>query len=220
MTAAMENQPQQRASDLRALAEAKLSTLSDAEKLLLEKVPTGDFAICGPNDDKTDPGNDPKHADNWGPARQVRAELIGWVCMDQNARKHVHWRGIQLHAADVTGPLDLSFANLPFPLALQLCHLKEAIDVRRAELSELDLQGSLVGGISADGVIVKNNVLLRYGFAALGVLWLPLAQIGGDLDCSEASFTNPPQEAVAGSGNALIADRTNVKGSVFLNITS
>lgn len=214
----MEDQPQERASDLKALAEAKFGkeTLSDAERLLLDKIPSGEWAICGPNRDKADSNNDPKDADNWGPKRQIRAELIAWLCMDREVRKGVHWRGIQVYGADITGPLDLPFVNIPFQLALRHCRLKAAINLRSAEVSQLDLQGGLVYGISADGVIVKNNVFFRNGFAAVGEVRILGAQIGGDLDCSGGTFTNPPKKDTAGSGVALRADRINVKGSFFL----
>jgi hypothetical protein len=213
----MENQPQGRASDLKALAEAKFGkeTLSDAEKLLLEKAPTGEWAICGPNDDNADPSNNPKDADNWGAARQIRAELLGWLCIDGDAQKQVHFRGIQVYGADITGLLRLWFVSFPFPLALQHCRLREGINLRRAEVSQLDFQGSLVYGMSADGLIVKNLVFLRNGFAAVGGVRLLGARIGGDLDCSEGNFTNPPQVGIDSSGTAFAADGIDVRGYVF-----
>ena len=133
----MEDQPQERASDLKTLAEAKFGkeTLSDAEKLLLENVHTGEWAICGPKRDRADsnnnptkaddddPTNSPGDADKWGQARQIRGELVEWLCIDQEVRKRVHWRGIRVYGADVTGLLDLSFVNIPFQLAFRRCRL-------------------------------------------------------------------------------------------------
>lgn len=198
----MEYQPQGRVGDLNRLAHGKFGKLSDGEKLLLEKAPTGDPASCvlGPD----------------GSAQQIRADLVGWLCTDEGARKRVHSRGIQLTGADITGFLDLSFAPIPFQLALQHCRLKDGMNLRRAELSQLDLQGSLVNGILGEGVIVKNNVVLGYGFAAVGEVRLLGAQIGESLDCESGTFTNPPHRDGAGSGVALFADRINVKGGVSL----
>ncbi|MGA3054523.1 MAG: hypothetical protein ABSD63_09975 [Candidatus Korobacteraceae bacterium] len=214
----MEDQPKGRTSDLKALAEAEFGkgTFSNAEKLLLEKVPVGEWAICGPNSTDRDKANDPQDADNWGPKRQIRAELVGWLCMDEHARKRVHWRGIQVYGADVTGPLDLPFVNIPFQLALRHCRLKAAINLRSAEVSQLDLQGSLVYGITADGLIVKNSVFLGAGFTAIGEVRLPRAQIGGDLSCEDGTFTNPSKKDFSRSGIALNADGIDVKGYVFL----
>src|SRR5208282_1757011 len=137
--------------------------------------------------------------------------LLAWLCMNEQARKQVHPRGVLVYGADITGPLDLSFVNIPFKLRLVRCRLKEDIDLSRAEVSELDLLGSLVHGITAHGLIVKNQVFLNNGFTANGEVGLRDAQIiGGELDCSGGTFTNK-------GGYALSADRINVKGGVFLN---
>ena len=136
--------------------------------------------------------------------------------MDREARKQVHWRGIQVYGADVIGSLDLGFVNIPFPLALRHCRLKEVLNLQNAEVSAISLRGSRVHGISADGVIVKNAVFLNDGFVAVGEVRLVGGGIGGNLDCSGGTFTNPPQKDVVGSGSALNADGINVKGNVFL----
>src|SRR5271157_3125284 len=204
----MDDQTQAQAGGLKRLA-AKFGTLSAAENLLLDKVTSGDLAICGPNDDDKDTKNDPKDADQWGPERRIRAELVAWLCTNDQARKQVHPRGIQVYGADITGSVDLSFVNIPFQLRLQHCRLKEDINLRMAEVSQLDLDGSLVHRIGANGLIVKNTVFLRNGFTANGEVRLVGAQIGGYLICIGGTFTN--QE-----GYALSADGINVKGSVFL----
>jgi hypothetical protein len=234
---AMNDQPQGRATDLMALAEAKFGkeTLSDAEKLLLEKVPIGEWAICGPmhdravangnptKEDDDDPKNNPADADKWGPARQIRGELVKWLCLDHESRKHVHWQGIRVYGADVTGPLDLSLVSIPFQLAFRHCRLSGGIILAQAEVSQLDFQGSLVYGIFADRVNVKDYVALRYGFVAVGAVWLLGAQIGGDLDCDTGTFFNPPKPPTQddpSSGIALNAQGIEVKGNVFLRGSS
>ena len=210
-----EDHPQEPAGDLKALVRAKFGKLSDAEKLLLEKVPYGDLAICSPNDNDADPKNNPKYY--WEPTRQIRAELIGWLCTDEHGRKNVHPRGIQVYGADVIGPLNLSFVSIPFQMVLRHCRLEKGINLQRAEVSQIDLQGSLVHGIEADGLIVRNAIFLRSGFEAVGRVRLHGAQIGGNLDCDAGTFTNPPgKNAPARGDEALHAERINVRDSVFL----
>ncbi len=204
------------ARDLKALATANFGKLTDAEELLLEKVPTGEWAVCGPNDDDADPNNNPKHADDWGPGRQIRAELVGWLCMDKDAREHVHGRGIQVYGANVNGPIDLSFVTISFQLSLEHRRLKADIDLSSAEVQRLDLRGSLVGEMSADGVVVKNDVVLDDGFTTVGELRLLGAKIGGNLSCIGGTFTNPPRKGVDGSGKAVNADGIDVQGDVFI----
>src|SRR5271157_2281217 len=191
---------------LKRLAQAKFGTLSAAENLLLEKVTGGEPAVCPDPDGK---GYDPKDADQWGPARRIRADLVAWLCTNEQARKQVHPHGIQVYGADITGPLDLSFVSIQFPLRFRHCRLTKDFNLRSAEVSQLDLEGSLVQGIMADGLIVKNYVFLRNGFTAHGEVRLLGAQIGGNLECDASAFTNK-------GGYALNADGINVKGSVFL----
>jgi hypothetical protein len=213
---AKDDQPQGHAGDLKALAQLKFGRLSDAEKLLLEKVSTGDVAICGENRNDGDERNDPKYADYWEPKRQIRSALVAWLSVDTDARKHVHSRGIQIYGADVIGPLDVSSIDVPFPLVLWHCRLKEGIQLQNAEVPAIHLGGSLVHGVSADGVIVRKTFFLNDGFVAVGLVRLVGAHIGRDLDCSRGTFTNPSQGDIPG-GEALVADRVNVGGVVFLD---
>src|SRR5271157_624309 len=203
----MDDQTPAQGGGLKRLAQAKFGNLVHAESLLLDKVTSGDLAMCGPN--YSDKDNDPKDADHWEPDRRIRAEPVAWLCTNEQARRQVHPRGIQVYGADISDSLDLSFVNIPFQLAFRHCRLKEDINLLRADVSQLDLRGSLVQGISADGLIVKNQVFLSDGFAARGEVRLLEAQIGGDLACVGGTFTNK-------GGYALAADGINVQGSVFL----
>ncbi len=210
------NNPDQGAQELLQLATTRFGKLSEAEAKLLRAAPKGEEAACGPSGDFNDPSNDPSKADDWGPERQVRAELIRWLCTDREAASRVDPRGIQLLGARIAGPLDLSFANVPFPLSMSKCLVTDGINLMSTHLPALYLIGSSVKSISADGVHVEGNVFLRQGFTARGEVGLTGAQIGGDLDCSGGTFKNPPQKDVPESGKALNADGVNVKGSVFL----
>ncbi len=88
-----------------------------------------------------------------------------------------------------------------------------------------DAEGHVVAAagmaLDADGIKVQDDIFLRNGFSAEGEVRLIGAQIGGELDCYAGTFKNPPQKdaeghAVDGTGEALVANRINVKGSVFL----
>jgi hypothetical protein len=63
---------------------------------------------------------------------------------------------------------------------------------------------------------VKGSVYLTGDFSAQGAVRLPGAHIGGELDCSGASFVNPPGKGVPHSGLALEARGIDVSGYVFL----
>jgi hypothetical protein len=195
--------------DLEALARARFGDLSQAELKLLRAAPKGEVAWCGPSAKNDDPANDPAKADEWGPEREIRAHLIRWLCVDRDASSAVDPMGIQIYAARITGTLDLSFISVPFPLALCRCRLADGANLISADLPALNLAGSRVLSVTADGAKVKGSVFLRDSFSAEGGVRLLDAQVGGSLDCSGGTFKNP-------GGDALYADRADVKGGVFL----
>jgi hypothetical protein len=201
--------PDQAAQDLLQLATERFGDLRQAEAKLVLAAPKGEFANCGPSGDFNDPSNDPAKADAWGPERQVRAGLIRWLCTDREAASRVDPKGIQLMGAKLTGPLELSFASVPFPFLLKLCSLTEDSDFTSLSLPALSLMGSRIRSMAADGLDVKGDVFLGGGFLAEGEVRLHDAQIGGSLNCGGGTFRNPGK-------NALNADRASVKGSLFL----
>jgi hypothetical protein len=207
--------PGRSVDDLVALAQARFPDLSEAELKLLREAPEGEMAWCGPSRKDDDPANDPAKPDKWGSdreirARTIRAGLIRWLCVDRDAKSAVDPRGIQVHAARITGELDLSYVSVPFPLRLGRCRFTDDAKLISTDLPTLNLAGSRVQSVTADGIHVKGNVFLNNELYAEGAVRLLGAHIGGDLDCSDGSFKNPGNEA-------LNVDRASVKGSVFFN---
>src|ERR1700724_879305 len=101
------------------LAHRKFGDLTEGELKLLQALPDGTEAHCGdPAKDFNDPTNDPKCADAWGTKREIRAILIRWLCVDQDARQRIDPQGIKVWCARVSGQLDLSFVSLTVPLML------------------------------------------------------------------------------------------------------
>ncbi len=70
--------------------------------------------------------------------------------------------------------------------------------------------------LSADRVKVAGYVFLRNGFSAEGGVNLLNAQIGSDLDCSNAIFKNPAEAKPQATSIAIWADGASVRGSVYL----
>ncbi|HDY64614.1 MAG TPA: hypothetical protein ENH84_00070, partial [Phycisphaerae bacterium] len=109
----------------------------------------------------------------------IRVELLRWICVTNEAKELVDPMGVQVRGARFDGAINLAFADVPFPLALFRCAVPKGLDFTDARLVALNLQGSSVGGISADGVEVKGSMFLRDGFCSRGEVSLLGAQIGG-----------------------------------------
>lgn len=208
--------PQGRHPDLDTLARARFGELSQAEVRLLAAIPNGQFAVCGPNMSDADPANDPANSGTWPADRDIRTDLIRWLCVNRIARELVDPIGIPAFGARIPGAIDLSGVTVPFGLTLSRCRSMARASLRSTEIPILDLQGTWLQSLLADAVTIKGDVFLRNGFRTEGQVRLLGARIGGDLDCSNATFANPPQRGVSGSGIALNANGIDVKGNVFL----
>jgi hypothetical protein len=204
-------------SSLTFLARASFSDLTAAESKLLEAAPVGGFAVCGPSLQDSDPANYPRDANNWGKQRQIRSELIRWICRNPNARDLVDPKGIQVYGAKLVGVLDLSELHVPFRLALLHCRATEEILLRGIEIPLLAFDGSWVGAFKADGATVEGGVTLRNGFRAEQQVRMHRARIGVDLDCGRGTFINPARKGVQGTGCALAVDGATFGGGIFLN---
>jgi hypothetical protein len=191
------------------LAYRKFGDLTEAELKLLRALPDGTEAHCGdPAKGIDDPTNDPKCADAWDTKREIRAKLIRWLCVDQDARQRIDPRGIKVWCAKVSGSLDLSSVSLAVPLVLFRCRFTEEIILTNADVLVVVLSGSHVRTIRAVGLHARGDILINYGFTADASVVLMDAEIGGNIDCSAGNLR--------GTSYALIADRIRVSGSVFL----
>ncbi len=201
---------------LESLARARFTNLTAAEIKLLQAALQGKVADCSPNPGTDDIANDPSTAQSWGVERQIGAELIRWLCVDRDAKELVDPGGIQVYAAKISGALNLSSVSVPFPLVFARCSLDGELNLRHAEILGINLQGTRLCSIAADGAHVKNSIFLRSGFHAGGEVRLAAARIGGNLECDGSTFENPVRSGAPGSGFALVADGAIVDGAVFL----
>ena len=186
----------------------------------LDNVDRAEFAVAGLGADPDDSSNDPAHADEWPASRQIRASLIRWICVDREARSLIDPEGIRVVGARITGGLDLSLVNVPFPVVLRNCVFAEIINLSGAEIADLELDGSHTLGIHASGLAVRNNLRMGKGFHAVGAIVLDHAKIGLDLDFGGAtlryskSHGDPFPERLQAT---LFAYLIQVGGNVWLN---
>jgi len=139
--------------------------------------------------------------------RVLRADRVAWLATEGG--RFVTHRGIAVKGARIDGRLDLQAANIVFPIHFERCELAAGISLLGAEIHALNLSGSTVGRISADGMKVEAGVYLRAGFRAQGRVRLSGATIGGNLDCDGGHF-------ICSGSEAIVADGLKVQGSISL----
>lgn len=197
-------------STLKELASKQFSGFTDAENKLLEAAPLGECAYCGPaNKGPEAPENDPAQAATWGKKREIRADLIRWLCINRETSNRIDSMGIQVAAAEISGTLNLSCVNVQFPLRFICCRFLEDMAFNEAVLRGLCLDHSWTKAVSADSVRVAGNVYLRNGFRTEGTVHIRGGDIAGNLECDNASLENP-------TGLALNANDAKVHGAVLL----
>ena len=207
-----------------AAALQHFSKLTPAETALMKfagdyrSEPDG-FAAAGPSTIPDDPTNDPAHADEWSTQREVRADLIRWLCVDPRARALIDPQGIRLLGARITGKLNLSDLKVPFPLVLRECSIGERMTFERAEFPRFDLGGSYTGEIDGNGIVVHSDLGLNFLHAS-GEVWFRNSTVDGNLYAAGGRFTHskfaPQEPAFSGlfdaSSTALDVHSSQIQG--------
>ena len=191
--------------------------LTAAEIKLLQAAPKGEFAYCGPSEDWDDPSNDPSKADQWSQDRVVRRELLHWICGNREAKDLVDPKGLQVAGARIEGDLDLTSISIPFGLILSRCRLTGPITLQDANLRSVDLSGSQVAGVVANGAIMEGSLFLNGGFASSQEVQIIGTRIEGDFVCGTATFGDWQGQPAHANAKALSADGAMIRGSVFLD---
>ena len=182
------------------MAESEFANLTRAERALLQFADIknharGDFAFAGTSTVPNDPSNDPTNANNWDGQRNVRAELVRWMCVDPEVPTLVDPRGIRLLGARITGKLDLSHVHVPFGIALIRCTIPERMNFDSAEIPRLDLHASYIGEIFAPSLVVNGDADIGWDGSeysndlhASGETYFLSARIGGTLSLGGSKF--------------------------------
>lgn len=179
--------------------------LTDAEKRIIEKAPTGEMADMRSGDDKTD---DPANAEKWSESRRVRAKFLEWLLRDKKARDFIHDKGIIISGIRIEGGLNLYSLTFPFPLNIQYSHFANDVNLNFARVKLIDFSNSRFENFLADGLDIELMACFKNSISE-GKFRLVAANIGGDLVCTGAKFINKEGESF--NGGTMIT-----KGTVFL----
>jgi len=150
---------------LLGVASKRFPDLTRAERALLvfadkSNQADGEYAIAGSSSTPLDPSNDPSHADEWPPDRNIRAELFRWLAVDNIASTLVDPNGVRVLGAKIAGKIDLALVRVPFGLELVRCSIPEEMNLESADLPSLNLGGSRSGRIDGQNLTVHSHLNL------------------------------------------------------------
>jgi hypothetical protein len=210
--------------ELLNLAQSEFSNLTPAETALLKfagsyRSAPGGFAAAGPSAKPDDPSNDPAHADKWGMEREVRADLIRWLCVDPRAKALIDPQGIRLLGARIIGQLYLADVTISFAITLRNCSIGERMTFEHASLPRLDLGGCYTGEIDGRASVIHGDLILDSVHAS-GEVWFNDSNIDGDLGARGGHFTHstvePHETEEAAFKKALDLESSRIGGDVWL----
>jgi hypothetical protein len=154
-----------------------------------------------------------------GTRRSVDAVLLRRCCAELRDRIDRH--GVRLRDAVITGSLDFSGLDVPFPLRFEGCEFDSPLTVEGAQLYELALTGCIrLPGLLANGVRIRRDLDLSrtHVTGALrtaastskrAAIWLCESEIGGPLLCVDTVIDG-------GAERSIQADRMHVSGNIRL----
>lgn len=181
-----------------------LDDLTDLERKLTVVARRGDELVCsGPGVEELAVTEDLSY--------QVRAQVIRELLL--GLRGTVDPRGVRLSGARVVGVLNLDHVVAGTGLTLRHCAISEPITAEGATLPYLNLDGSLMSALHADGFRIGYELSLQRvtvrGAGEKGALRLIGARIGDQANFDNAVVSND-------TGPAMIADTLHVEGILFL----
>ncbi|MGB5837059.1 MAG: hypothetical protein WBH14_08390, partial [Albidovulum sp.] len=160
--------------------------LTDPEHELINHCRAGTRCILG---DGTRP-------DGPDPARTIRAGLLRYLILGGCDACKPDEAGVQLEGAYIPDPLTLDFATAKGQTFLVRCSFADEISALQTSFELLNLSGSALPGLNAQGSDVTGAVFLRDGFHASGKVSLSSAKIGGQLSCIKGRFDNEGGDAL------------------------
>jgi hypothetical protein len=177
--------------------------LTPAEGALIEACLAGDECILG--EDRPDkPSED----------REIRAPILKALITGGLRDQPTTDFGVHLEGAYVSGQLNLWMSRAKGLTGLFKCRFDHGLEAMQAQFEGLNLSGSDLPALNAQGARVAGDVFLSDGFHAKGKVSLSGAEIGGQLSCTGGRFE------YSAKGDALNAQGARVRNGLFFrNVT-
>ncbi|MFT4961968.1 MAG: hypothetical protein ACI92Z_003063 [Paracoccaceae bacterium] len=186
--------------------------LTEAETALIAACRAGELCVLG----------DGKRPETDSADRRIRATLLRLLIVGGSDSCDLADRGVNLWGGWIDGELNLDFATGRGFTILVHCHFTHQPQMNATKLGSLNLSGSKLPGLFAQGIKVAEDVFLHADFHATGTVDLSGADIGGQLDCTKGRFDGNGEMALNGqkakvAGGFFWQNVTIDNGTVDLN---
>lgn len=171
--------------------------LTAAERALWDSFREGrwvDLRTGVPGDD------DPARAEQWGPERTVRAEVVAALLLGGTTEPSSSVASLRLAGARITGRLDLAGAEIGHLLWLRDCRLEQAVSLYAASTRTIRITSSRVPGVDAGLARIEGHLDLGGSVMETGRLSLINAHVTGELVLDGARISASGQWAVFAGG--------------------
>jgi hypothetical protein len=184
-----------------ATARGRFPDLGAAEQRLVEAFVAGRKLDLRTGDAGKD---DPATGAGWSKDRAVRLDVLAWMLNSAEARSEGDSRGVRLIGGRIESSADgegLSGVSTSVAVSLRECFFPAGLNVREAELGDLDLSGSrLDGALLGDDLKVDRSCKLT-AVAVQGDVALKRLRAGTNVDLTDARIAGTlhlPAAEVAG----------------------
>jgi hypothetical protein len=175
--------------------------LSKAERALWEAFPAGswvDLRVGGSADDV-------RRADQWGPDRTIRAEVIAGLLLGAAPIEPGRFPAVRLRGARIAGRLDMMGTTLTCALVCEYCWFDTAPRFVEATTKTVRFVSSRITGFNGARMRVEG-ILNLYRSEIATLIRLDGATVAGEVCLREAVIGNAQDESVAARGLTVEAD--------------
>ena len=159
---------------LRTYAEVQELNPTEVEQQLIDACKAGELCDLG-DDVPTEPS----------PQRTIRADILRYLVLGGCEECPVDGRGVTLYGGFITGMLDIDYGTAKGATQLISCYFDSQFDAIQTRFEMLNLSGSTLKVLSAQGAEINGSVFLR-SMTATATVDLHSATIGGQLTCEGA----------------------------------
>lgn len=190
------------AAELLDLARRHFGEVSAAEVHLLREISVGNVADFSSSELPSRDHHDPRF---FKEEARIRADCVLWLLTDPDARRFIGHEGVCMAGARIQGEIDLSFVDLPFPLAFICCYFDDPLVMCVASVRNMLFSCSSLHSLVANGLTVSGSLQILDNCDIRGDISLAFSNFGGEFSCRDTVVDGPNGVSLNGASAGRVA---------------